>query len=60
MDICLYAKDHGISPDTAAEVAGITPLEAERVYADIEAKRAATAYGHRKPLLVEELPHIAR
>ncbi len=60
MDICLYAKDHGISAAEAAVAAGITPAQAEHVYADIDAKRNATAYHHRKPLLVEEIPHIQR
>ncbi len=54
MDLCLYAKDHGVTP---AEVAGVLGLEAaqiERVYKDIEAKRRAARYLHSQPLLVRE------
>ncbi len=60
MDICLYAKNHDIPAAEAAAAAGITPAQAENVYRDIDAKRAATAYGHRKPLLIEEIPQIPR
>jgi NAD+ synthase len=55
MDLCLYGKDHGVAP---AEVAGAVGLSAEQVawvYADIDRKRATTAYLHERPLLVDRV-----
>jgi NAD+ synthase len=58
MDICLYAHNHGIHPAEAAEAAGLTTDQVQRVYADIESKRRHTVPLHLKPLLVEEVPEI--
>jgi NAD+ synthase len=55
MDLCLYGKDHGVAP---AEVAGAVGLSVEQVawvYADIDRKRATTAYLHERPLLVDRV-----
>jgi NAD+ synthase len=52
MDLCLCAKDHGISATEAATAAGLRPEEVERIYANIDAKRRAAAYLHQSPLLV--------
>jgi len=52
MDLCLWAKDHGVTADDAASAAGLTAEQVELVYADIDAKRNATRYLHEKPLLV--------
>jgi NAD+ synthase len=55
MDLCLYGKNHGVPP---AEVAGAVGLSAEQVawvYADIDRKRATTAYLHERPLLVDRV-----
>jgi len=53
MDLCLYAKDHGVSPGEAAGVVGLAPEQVERVYADIDRKRSTTRYLHEAPLLLE-------
>jgi NAD+ synthase len=58
MDLCLYAYNHG---ETAADVApavGLTPTQVERVFRDIDAKRRATGYLHRRPLLVDDVPEV--
>jgi NAD+ synthase len=54
MDVCLYGKNHGVSPsDVAAEV-GLTAQQVASVYKDIDAKRQATRYLHTPPVLVEK------
>ncbi len=53
MDLCLYARNHGISAAEAAPAVNLTPEQVERVYRDIEAKRRSTAWLHLPPLLVE-------
>lgn len=53
LDFCLYARNHGMSPE---ETAGILSLEVAlvaRIYRDIDAKRRTSEYLHMTPLLVE-------
>jgi NAD+ synthase len=52
MDFCLYAHDHGVSAEDVAERLGLTSVQIERVYRDIEAKRRAARYLHASPLMV--------
>lgn len=52
MDLCLYGKDHQYSAAAVATVIGLTPIQVERVYRDIEAKRLVARYLHMEPLLV--------
>ena len=59
MDLCLYGKSHGIAAADVARVAGLTAEQVDYVYGDITAKRKATRYQHRKPLLVENVDEIA-
>lgn len=54
MDLCLYGRDHGLSPEDLAPLAGLTPAQVERVYRDIDAKKRATRYLHERPLLVSD------
>jgi NAD+ synthase len=54
MDLCLYGRDHGISPDELGPLAALSPEQVERVYRDIDAKRRATRYLHERPLLVSD------
>jgi NAD+ synthase len=56
MDLCLWAYDHETSAAEAANVLGLTAAQVERVYRDIEAKRRASRYLHRPPLLVGSTP----
>jgi NAD+ synthase len=53
MDLCLYAKNHGISAAETAPAVSLTAEQVERVYKDIDAKRRSTAWLHLPPLLVE-------
>jgi NAD+ synthase len=50
MDLCLYAKNHGVSEEEAAKVLGRTPEQIARVYRDIESKRGVARYLHMTPL----------
>jgi NAD+ synthase len=53
MDACLYAKNHAVPAAEVAPALGLTAEQIERVYRDIDRKRAATRYLHEAPLLVE-------
>jgi NAD+ synthase len=58
MDLCLYARNHGVSADEVASIAGLEPTQVERVFRDIDAKRRATRYLHCSPLLVEPVAEV--
>ncbi|HEY6445055.1 MAG TPA: NAD(+) synthase [Acidobacteriaceae bacterium] len=58
MDLALWALNHGIARERLAEALGMSPERAGRVYDDIGAKRRATRYLHRQPLLLGPVPEI--
>lgn len=58
MDLCLFAREHGISTEECARVASLTPEQAQRAYRDIESKRRAARYLHLPPLLVEGMESL--
>lgn len=58
MDLCMYGKNHGLSPDAIAEAAALTREQVDRVYASIDAKRRATRYLQLPPLLAENVLEI--
>jgi NAD+ synthase len=58
MDLCLYAKNHGISAVDTATATGLTPQQVELVFRDIDAKRQATRYQHLRPQLMEEVTEV--
>jgi NAD+ synthase len=58
MDLCLYAHNHGITSAEVAPAVELTEEQVERVFDDIERKRAATRYLHARPLLIEPVPEI--
>jgi NAD+ synthase len=58
MDLCLWAKNHGVPAAEAAAATGLLPEQASRVYQLIDAKRSATGYLHRAPLLVEAVQEV--
>jgi len=60
MDLCLYARNHGVPPADVAAALGFTTEQVERVFRDIDQKRRSTRYLHREPLLVEPVPEVAR
>ena len=53
MDLCLYARDHGIAAADVAGALGKTPVQIERVFRDIDAKRNMARYLHSPPLLLK-------
>ena len=57
LDLCLYAKNHGLPAEVAAAATGLDAGIVERVYEDIERKRRAAEYLHAPPLLVADLDH---
>lgn len=58
MDVCMYAKNHGVEPADVAPVIGLTPQQVTSVFKDIDAKRLATRYLQAPPVLVEKVPEI--
>lgn len=58
MDLCLYGKNHGVSPQNVAVAAKMTAEQVDRVYHDIDAKRNTTRYLHTPPLLVDKVDEI--
>ena len=52
-DLCLFGRNHGVPPADVAAATGLSPEQAERVYALIDSKRVATRYQHLPPVLVE-------
>lgn len=59
MDVCLYGKTHGLRAAEVAEPLGMTEAQVERVYRDIDAKRAVAHYLLMEPLLVEPIKQTA-
>lgn len=58
LDLCLYAKNEGISAADIALVVELPAAQVERVYRMIDAKRRATRYLHETALLIEQIPEI--
>jgi NAD+ synthase len=56
MDLCLWARNHGVSSADAAPVLELTPEQVERVYRDIDAKRRVAEYLRAAPVLVDGYP----
>ena len=60
MDLLLWAHHHGISTDEAGQVMDLAPEQVERVYHDIERKRATTRPLQLPPQLIEAVPEIVK
>ncbi|MCP4574515.1 MAG: NAD(+) synthase [bacterium] len=60
MDLLLWAKNHGVPATEAAGVMALTEDQVERVYHDIDRKRATTLPLHLTGLLVGEVPEIQK
>lgn len=58
MDLCLYAKNHGVPAEDVAPVVDLTVEQVERVFRDIDSKRRTTRYLHSRPLLVEPVDEV--
>jgi NAD+ synthase len=52
MDACLYARDHDVPAAEVAAALGLTAAQIERVYRDIDAKRAGARYLHAPPAIL--------
>ena len=52
MDLCLYAVDQGLPPESVADALELAPEQVARVFADIAAKRRVAAYLHAGPVLL--------
>ena len=50
MDACLYGKNHDVPAAEVADALGLTAAQIDRVYRDIDAKRAAARYLHAPPI----------
>lgn len=59
MDLLLWARNHDVSAAEAAPVLELAPEQVERVYRDIERKRAATAALHLAPQLLRPVGEIS-
>jgi NAD+ synthase len=53
MDLVLWARDHGVSPEEAAPVLGLTAQHARNAFDDIDRKRKVAEYLHAAPILVD-------
>jgi NAD+ synthase len=58
MDLCLYGLNVGEPAEEIARLTELTSEQVESVWRDIQAKRRATAYLHKRPLLVEAIESI--
>ena len=58
MDLCLWARNHDVPSAEVAKTLGLTEVQVERVYRDIDNKRRTTRYLHEPPLLLEEVKEI--
>lgn len=56
MDLCLWARNNGVSAAEAAPVVGLDAEGMERVFRDIDSKRRAAAYLHRPPAVLGAPP----
>jgi NAD+ synthase len=53
LDLVLFARDSGWTPEEAADSLGLDVDQVSRAYADIDQKRSTTAYLHVHSLLVQ-------
>lgn len=58
MDVCLYARNHGVSAAEVGRAIGLAAEQVERVFKDIDAKRRTTRWLHARPLLVEPVAEV--
>lgn len=60
MDLCIYAKNEGLPPQSVCKATGLSLEQAEFVFNDIDSKRKSTRYQHLPPILVQEIPGIGK
>lgn len=59
LDLCLYGKNHGISPAEVARAVSLTEDQVRRVYANIDSKLASTRYLHMPPQLIQPVKEVS-
>ena len=59
MDLAIWAINHDIDPEPVAALLGLSAETLRHVYADIRAKRRATQYLHRRPMLLGAVSEIS-
>jgi NAD+ synthase len=59
MDLCLYAKNRGLSVEEAAAAIGLSPEQVRLVFDDIDTKRNTTRYLHLPAVLIDEIGEIS-
>ncbi len=52
-DLCVYARDHGMSAESAADAVGLTPEQMLRAYQVIDSKREAARYLHAQAIVID-------
>lgn len=58
MDLCLYGKNHGVTPAEVAPAVGLSADQVAWVYRDIDQKRATTRALHLSPVLCGAVDEI--
>ncbi len=58
MDLCLYARNHGVAVSEVASVTGLPVGQVQRVYAMINSKLSSTQYLHLPPQLIEKVDEV--
>ena len=58
MDLCLFARNNAVPADDVARATGLGVQQVERVFRDIDQKRATTRYLGLAPQLVGAIPEI--
>lgn len=58
MDLCMYAKNHGIPAETVAPSVGLSADHVGRVYAMIDSKIRSTHYLHMHGQIFEPIPEV--
>jgi len=59
MDLCLYARNHGVPPAEVAPVIGLTAEQVSRVFGVIQSTRSTTRYLHCPSVLCELVPELS-
>lgn len=54
MDLCLYGRDHSLSPAELAPIVDLSPDQVQRAYSMIDRKRANARYLHMPPVIFTE------
>jgi NAD+ synthase len=52
LDVCLFARDHGVDEAAVVERTGLSSEQVQRLYVEIDAKRRAAKYLHFQPHLL--------